>query len=342
MRCRKIYALILAVLTVFLCSCNSDVNSMLNDGNSGFSQAYQDYLLTHDKLPQSVLDALDFLLDNYISGISTPPIDSIPLDTVPEGSSDSQIIIDSSSGVISSESELVTLIYNAVIGIDSEVTFETSGDWCNDEIIYDVIFRQVHDTYMIDAYGLHSYDQTLTQNASGASVYRIQFNYLDNRSSTEIQNQRDEITRAAKDIVLSMNTSGKSEYQIIYDINQYLCDNVYYPDEPYISDDFTPYGVFESGRAVCDGYARATKILADYCNLECYYVSGFCNSSSGASGGHAWNLVKIDGQYYQLDVTWNDCGQSNDYFLVTDDFMTLSRTWETSNYPSSAQLPYNP
>lgn len=339
---RKVLSLVAVIITIFLCSCGSDINTVLDESNDGFSQEYKNYLLYHEKLPQSVLDALDFLLDNYISGISTPSIDSIPQDTVPAGSADSQQIINNSSSVISSESELVTLIYNAAKNIDTEVTFETNGNWCNDEIIYDVIFRQVHDTYMIDAYGLHSYTQTSTQKASGDCVYRIQFTYLDNMSETEIQNQRSEITRAAKDIVLNMNTSGKSEYQIIYDINQYLCDNVYYPDEPYISDDFTPYGVFVSGRAVCDGYARATKILADYCNLECYYVSGYCNSSSGTSGGHAWNLVKIDGQYYQLDVTWNDCGQSDDYFLVTDDFMTLSRTWETSNYPPSAQLPYSP
>ena len=338
---QKICALLIALITLVLCSCNSDVNSMLEEGNIGFSQEYQNYLLNHDKLPQSVLDALDFLLDNYISGTSTPSIDSIPQDTVPAGSSDSQQIIDSSNGVITSESELVSLIYTAVKNIDSEITFETEGTWCSDDVIYDCVFRQVHDTYMIDAYGIHSYHQTVTQNSDGNNIYRIQFNYLDNLAASEIQNQRDEITRAAKDIVLSLSVSGKSEYEIIYDINQYLCDHIYYPDEPYISNDFTPYGAFISGRAVCDGYARATKILSDFCNLECYYVSGNCNNTSGVSG-HAWNLVKIDGQYYQLDVTWNDCGQSNDYFLVTDDFMSLSRTWERSNYPASAQLPYNP
>lgn len=338
---QRLLTLLLIVFMVLLSGCNSFVNPVLKDGDLSFNKDYQDYLQNHEKLPQSVLDALDLLLDGYISGISTPSIDSIQQETVPSGSDDSQQIINNSTDIISSEQELVKLVYNAAKNVDSIITFETSGTWCNDEIIYDVIFRQVHDTYMIDAYGLHSYCQTVTQNISGSNVYQIQFRYLDNLSKTDIQTKRSEITRTAKDVVLKMNVSGKTEYEIINEINHYLCDNVYYPDKPYMSDDFTPYGVFTSGRAVCDGYARATKILSDLCGLECIYVSGYCKSSSGTSG-HAWNLVRIENQYYQLDVTWNDAAQSDDYFLVTDDFMTLSRTWETSHYPASAQIPYSP
>ena len=338
---RRILALVMAVSTLFLCSCGANVSTMLDEGNSTFNDLYQSYLSTHDKLPQGVLDALDLLLENYISGTSTPPIDTIPQDTVPSGSTDSQQIIDSSSGVITSEADLVTLIYNTAKNIDSDIAFEASGNWCNNDLIYDIVFRQIHDTYMIDAYGLHSYTLTTTTGLLGNPIFKLHFDYIDNRSRSEIQRERDEIVRAAKDVVHKMNVSGKSEYEIIFEINRYLCDHIYYPNEPYISNDYTPYGAFLSGRAVCDGYARATKILADYCNMECYYVSGYCNTSSGP-GGHAWNLVRVDGQYYQLDVTWNDGGQSDDYFLVTDDYMRLSRTWDTSRYPASAPNSYSP
>lgn len=336
---RKILISMFITSIVMLSGCNSFADSALEDGESSFNQAYKGYLQNHDKPPQSVLDALDLLLNNYISGTSTPSLESISQNALPAGSTYSKQIIDHSSGIVSSEKALIALVYNAVKNLESQITFETAGSWCDDEVIYDVVFRQVHDAYMIEAYGLKSYCQTVTQNASGANVYQIQFNYIDNLSKAEIQTQRSEITRSAKDVVLQMSISGKTEYEIIYEINDYICDNVYYPNEPFISSDFTPYGVFIKGRAVCDGYARATKILAELCGIECYYVSGYCDSALG-SIGHAWNLVKIDNQYYQLDVTWNDAGQSDDYFLVTDDFMTLSRSWETSNYPASAQLPY--
>lgn len=337
---KKIWSVLLAALLLLLCGCNSNVSPLLDSNDAQFADAYENYLLTHEKLPQSVLDALEFLLDNYISGTSTPDIAVIPQDAVPAGSDEAQQITESSTGPVGSESELASRVLEAVKNIDSELTFEAEGTWCSDEAIYDAVFRQVHDVYMIDAYGLTSYYQTQTQNASGASVYRLQFSYLDDMSREEIQSQRDEINRAANDIVTSLGLSGKSEYERIRAINRYLCDHVVYPAQPYSSSDFTPYGALIEGRAVCDGYARAAKILADLCGLECYYVSGKCSTDSGIVG-HAWNLVRVDGQYYQLDVTWNDGGRTNDYFLVTDDFMSLSRTWDTSRYPASSQLPYS-
>ena len=59
----------------------------------------------------------------------------------------------------------------------------------------------------------------------------------------------------------------------------------------------TIYGVFVDRKAVCAGYARAMQFLLKIMGIESAYVS---------SGGHAWNLVKLEGDYYHLDVTWAD------------------------------------
>ena len=58
---------------------------------------------------------------------------------------------------------------------------------------------------------------------------------------------------------------------------------------------------------VCDGYARCYRILLRKAGITAYYVSG-----SDVVGipdrriGHAWNLVKINGNFYHVDVTWDD------------------------------------
>ena len=63
-------------------------------------------------------------------------------------------------------------------------------------------------------------------------------------------------------------------------------------------------------------------------------------------GGHAWNLVRLDGEWYHMDVTWNDGGAEWDenarsaYLLVTDDFMRQSRVWDEAVYPASAEEAY--
>ncbi|MBP0971325.1 MAG: leucine-rich repeat protein [Oscillospiraceae bacterium] len=51
------------------------------------------------------------------------------------------------------------------------------------------------------------------------------------------------------------------------------------------------------GEAVCDGYAKAYNMLLAQAGIECYRLS---------TSSHSWNLAKIDGQYYQIDVTHDD------------------------------------
>lgn len=56
---------------------------------------------------------------------------------------------------------------------------------------------------------------------------------------------------------------------------------------------------------VCEGYARAMKVLCDKVGIPCILVRG--NASGGA---HMWNNVMLNGKWYVVDVTWNDpvCG----------------------------------
>ena len=76
-----------------------------------------------------------------------------------------------------------------------------------------------------------------------------------------------------------------------------------------------------------------------YFGIECDIQVGFCTNG----GGHAWNLVELEGQWYQMDVTWNDSSaKRTDYLLVTDDYMKKSRTWDESDYPKCAPKAYTP
>ncbi len=83
----------------------------------------------------------------------------------------------------------------------------------------------------------------------------------------------------------------------------------------------TAYPVFADGygeKVVCEGYAKAFKILCDRFGLPCVLVSGMAYTSSGA-GAHMWNYVQMpDGNWYAVDATWNDSGDSGymTYFAV--------------------------
>ena len=58
---------------------------------------------------------------------------------------------------------------------------------------------------------------------------------------------------------------------------------------------------------VCDGYARAFKVLCDKLKIPCVLVDGYALTKADGPGEfHMWNSVQIDDQWYGVDVTWND------------------------------------
>ena len=74
------------------------------------------------------------------------------------------------------------------------------------------------------------------------------------------------------------------------------------------------YSALVYGRTVCAGYARALQYLLQQFDIPCYYVTGY------AGQNHAWNIVKLDDGYYNVDSTWNDTTPNTyDYFNCSDD-----------------------
>ena len=95
-------------------------------------------------------------------------------------------------------------------------------------------------------------------------------------------------------------------------------------------------GVFLEGKAVCEGYARAMQYLLQKCGIECAEAVGYILKENGDRGeAHAWNIVKIDGDYYYIDTTWDDSSNTVqtvkitdpgfDYFCITTDELTRTR-----------------
>ncbi len=106
-------------------------------------------------------------------------------------------------------------------------------------------------------------------------------------------------------------------------------------------------GVFLDGKAVCEGYARAMQYLLQKCGIECSEIAGYIHKETGErDGAHAWNIVKIDGDYYYLDTTWDDSSNTVqtvktndlgfDYFCITTD--ELMRTRDVDICPTDVPI----
>ena len=58
------------------------------------------------------------------------------------------------------------------------------------------------------------------------------------------------------------------------------------------------------GETVCDGFAKAYTMLLSKVGIESYYIGHDL---------HVWNLVKIDGKFYHVDVTSDNCKNWTDH-----------------------------
>ena len=131
----------------------------------------------------------------------------------------------------------------------------------------------------------------------------------------------------AKAIVNQIIKPGMSDFEKAITIHDWLLFNVDY-DHSYSIYDVE--GTLNQRVAVCQGYALTFEAMAEAAGLEAVFIGGTADNGSGAGyQSHAWNRVKINGVWYNVDVTWDDPGQPGknpsdhsgngyDYFLISD------------------------
>lgn len=115
-----------------------------------------------------------------------------------------------------------------------------------------------------------------------------------------------------------------SDYEKELYVNEYLIDNCAYDaeaaqKEDVVSNEQNAYGALVDGKAVCEGYTRAFQLLCERLGLDCVPINGTCdNDGSGEPGNHIWNAVKISGEWYYVDTTWNDFQPVTEDYKVTE------------------------
>ncbi|WP_342473224.1 transglutaminase domain-containing protein [Metasolibacillus sp. FSL H7-0170] len=143
-----------------------------------------------------------------------------------------------------------------------------------------------------------------------------------------------------KEIVNAMPSDLSAVNKVKY-VNDYIVTNTVYNLNSEASP-YTPYSILVNGEGVCEGYALTALLLLEELEIETKYISGEVISGEL----HAWNLVKLDGEWYHLDVTWNDPvpDQGNkvfyNYFLISDQQISKDHFWDVSAFPATAKEGY--
>ena len=178
--------------------------------------------------------------------------------------------------------------------------------------------------------------QEASSQGSGYDVHiTFTFTYLSDAD------QEAQMDQAIADLLSSLDLSSKTDYQKIKAIYDYICSNITYDYDNLYDDSYTlkhsSYAALINKKAVCQGYASLFYRLALEAGIDARVISG------DSGGPHAWNIVKIEGSYYNLDSTWDAGNTEYEYFLKNaKDFPNHTRDAAyttaafTSSYPIAA------
>ena len=128
----------------------------------------------------------------------------------------------------------------------------------------------------------------------------------------EDESGNDEVIYAVNNFINNYITPNMTDLEKEIQIIKYLVETVSYDvdelsnEDHFINDSYKAYGALVNHKAVCSGYAKAFDLIAKMCGLSTTVVTGEAINSASQNGPHAWNQIYLDGEWYNVDVTFED------------------------------------
>ncbi len=213
--------------------------------------------------------------------------------------------------------------------------YQTDPDYQEAAAQLKYVMQAAYDAILFDAPQLYyikpptiSYRIQAKENEAGGidvAVYNSELTIRAQESITNALSRRAEfqsVADAAVSAVRSRIASDADRETIVKTIHDYVCEIAVYDDnyksyangseQYYMIHSAAGFFLDSNHKVVCDGYAKAFKILCDRFDVPCAIIPGMTTE------GHAWNYVQMeDGNWYLVDTTWDDGSSIRwNYFLM--------------------------
>jgi transglutaminase/protease-like cytokinesis protein 3 len=166
------------------------------------------------------------------------------------------------------------------------------------ETIFQCVMNDHPEFFYVDGYSYTVYE-------SAGKTVKIELSGTYNVSFEEAK-RREALIQEEVERILSGIDPYSIDYRKIKYVYETLIANTEYNIEA--SDNQNIYSVFVNHESVCQGYAKAAQYLLGKLDVEATLVIGEVHNGEG----HAWNLVRSNGDYYYFDATWGDASYQND------------------------------
>ncbi|MGI6021104.1 MAG: transglutaminase domain-containing protein [Lachnospiraceae bacterium] len=141
---------------------------------------------------------------------------------------------------------------------------------------------------------------TVTVDLSSEKVTEINIGYND--LADDLEGNR-KLVEDTADQILS-DAEGLSDVEAERYFHDYICRTVTYREGTY---DQNIYSAFVENKTVCAGYTRAMQYLMMKRNVPCFYCIGMLfDEEKNDWDYHSWNIIRLNGNYYNCDITWDD------------------------------------
>lgn len=202
--------------------------------------------------------------------------------------------------------------------IDFDTRFNDLLNTTGGENTLNLAFQSAWNAYTYDNADIFYIDvekltlTTRTTTIGNISTHRVELSsgsnstYLkDHFVSREVIDGKVRLLEAMREEI-GRQLQGYSQYEQVREVHNWLINNIEYDVNLEAQEPYSIVGALTEGKAVCEGYARSFKYILDELNIPCVLVSGTGTNSNGETESHAWNYVQLNGNWYAVDVTWDD------------------------------------
>lgn len=333
-----------AIITAsILCSCNTAAENPTSSGESSHTVSYAQS--SENSFPES--SSVSEPTSSSESKVSETTSEPITESSITESSSESSTVSLPESSVTSTETssdvppeydfnakyfvneldermrENFTAAYSAVLNFEKSITFEKP---ITSEELDTIMFLLNYDCpELIQISGDYFPEYS---NFEKGTVSGVSFSYIMTKKQyTKANRQLDSFFEKLK-----KNTAKKTELEKEKYVYDYIFNNCIYNESDTMSG--SAYGALIKHKGRCEAICKSFMWCMRELGIECMSVSGDQNwNTQSLYASHSWNIVKINGEYYHLDITVDNIqlekGEKNPanygFFNVNDSFVSKGR-----------------